>query len=147
LLGKKETIKGPTRKEIEIHKERTIQILLDKNQAENVVETEEIDTEKEFVNPNYQNNLVTDNGVEIINISGVNEALEELELVDYDKHPEKRMRAAWNSFLDKQMAIYRSAYPSLKRQQLINLMQKEFKKSPENPVYKKQTQLAKESLK
>jgi len=55
------------------------------------------------------------------------------------------MRAAWNSFLDKKMPIYRSDYPSLKRQQLINLIQKEFKKYPENPVYIKQIQLAKES--
>jgi hypothetical protein len=73
--------------------------------------------------------------------------LEELEILDYDKHPEKRMRAAWNTFYEKQLPIYKMAYPSLKRAQLINLMQKEFKKSPENPVYKKQMLVAKESLK
>jgi hypothetical protein len=114
---------------------------------ENVGEVEEIDTEKEFINPNYQNNVVNEDGVEVINITGVNQALEELDIVDYDKHPEKRMRAAWNTFYEKQLPIYKMAYPSLKRTQLINLMQKEFKKSPENPVYKKQMQIAKESLK
>jgi len=122
---------------------------LEKNQQENenVNEIEEIDTEKEFINPNYQNNVINENGVEVLNITGVNQALEELEILDYDKHPEKRMRAAWNTFYEKQLPIYKIAYPSLKRSQLINLMQKEFKKSPDNPVYKKQMQTAKETFK
>ncbi len=142
-------MKGPTRREIEIHKERTLQRLLEQNQQEkdNINEVEEIDTEKEFVNPNYQNNVVNENGVEVVNITGVNQALEELEIVDYDKHPEKRMRAAWNVFFEKQFPIYKIGYPGMKRAQLINLIQKEFKKSPENPVYKKQMQLAKDNLK
>lgn len=118
-----------------------------KQEKENVIESEEIDTEKEFVNPNYSNNVITENGVEVINITGVNQALDELEIVDYDKHPEKRMRAAWNAFLEKQLPIYKIGYPSMKRNQLIHMIQKDFKKSPENPVYKKQIQLAKDSLK
>lgn len=36
------------------------------------------------------------------------------------------------------MPEYKKEYPSLKRTQLIAMIQKEFKKSPENPVYRQQ---------
>ena len=65
---------------------------------------------------------------------------------EYDKHPEKRMRAAWNAYFEKQLPIYKAEYPSFKRNQLINMIQKEFKKSPENPVYKQQLIASKEKF-
>ena len=34
------------------------------------------------------------------------------------------------------MPEYKRDYPNLKRSQYIDMIQKEFKKSPENPVYK-----------
>ena len=34
------------------------------------------------------------------------------------------------------MPEYKVEYPNLKRRQYIEMIQKEFKKSPENPVYK-----------
>ena len=34
------------------------------------------------------------------------------------------------------MPEYKKDYPSLKRSQLIGMIQTEFKKSPDNPVYK-----------
>ena len=34
------------------------------------------------------------------------------------------------------MPEYKKEYPNLKRTQYIDMIQKEFKKSPENPVYK-----------
>jgi hypothetical protein len=34
------------------------------------------------------------------------------------------------------MPEYKKDYPNLKRSQYIDMIQKEFKKSPENPVYK-----------
>lgn len=40
---------------------------------------------------------------------------------------------------------YKKEYPSLKRSQLIVMIQKEFKKSPENPVYKQQLMNANKS--
>lgn len=53
-----------------------------------------IDVEKEFVNENYSKlNAKTTGGADIIDISGVNDALEQLNFSEYDKHPEKRMRA------------------------------------------------------
>lgn len=90
-------------------------------------------------------NKKTESGVEIIEATGLEEAVSELELVDYDKHPEKRMRAAWNAFLEKNLPLYRTLYPGSKRAQLINFIQKDFKKSPENPVFKQQLLIAKQN--
>ncbi len=59
-----------------------------------VEDTIKIDVDKEFVNENYGKlNPVTSSGAQIIDISGVNEALEQLNFNEYDKHPEKKMRA------------------------------------------------------
>jgi hypothetical protein len=64
--------------------------------------------------------------------------LSELSLTEVDKHPEKRMKAAWNAFLDKKLPEYKSQYPNFTRNKLIDMIQKEFKKSTENPVYMQQ---------
>jgi len=54
----------------------------------------DIDTDKEFINENYAKmENKTQGGHDIIDISGVNEALEVLSVNDSDKHPEKRMAA------------------------------------------------------
>lgn len=101
--------------------------------------------DKEYVNPNYSNfNESNDNGIEVIDASGVNEALTEITLNELDKHPEKRMRAAWNAYFEQQLPIFKAEYPNAKRSQLIDMIQKEFKKSPDNPVYRQQLLLNKE---
>jgi hypothetical protein len=41
------------------------------------------------------------------------------------------------------MPEYKKEYPNLKRTQYIDMIQKEFKKSPENPVYKQKLNEAK----
>ena len=41
------------------------------------------------------------------------------------------------NFLKKKLPSYKEQYPNLKRQQYINMIQKEFKTSPDNPVYMK----------
>jgi hypothetical protein len=61
---------------------------------------------------------------------------------DFDKHPEKRMRNAWNIYFEKELPLFKIAYPNLKRSQYIQMIQKEFKTSPENPVYMQQVKLA-----
>ena len=94
--------------------------------------------DQEFINENYNKlNKKTESGVGIIEASGIESALQEISLEEFDKHPEKRMRAAWNAFFEKQLPIYKEKYPNLKRQQYINMIQKEFKTSPDNPVYMK----------
>ena len=110
----------------------------DHEKEKNKDQYEELDMDKEFVNENYAKlNKKTDQGVDIIEASGLESALQEISLEEYDKHPEKRMRQAWNNFFEKQLPIYKEQYPNLKRQQYINMIQKEFKTSPDNPVYMK----------
>ncbi len=63
-------------------------------ETSNVVEQIKIDVDKEFVNENYGKiNAKTSTGADIIDVSGVNDALEHLNVSEYDKHPEKRMKA------------------------------------------------------
>lgn len=58
-----------------------------------------------------------------------------MKLETNDIHPEKRMKAAWNEFYEKNLSRYKLEFPNLKRSQYIQMMQKEFKTSPDNPVY------------
>jgi hypothetical protein len=55
---------------------------------------DEIDVENEFVNENLNKlNKKTSTGVDVIDISGVDNAIDQLTIMDEDKHPEKRMKA------------------------------------------------------
>lgn len=55
-----------------------------------------IDTDKEFINDNYAKmENKTTGGHDIIDITGVNEALDVLSFNEFDKHPEKRMAAVY----------------------------------------------------
>ena len=150
-LGKNKTknqVSGPTRRQIQQYEEERIQKLLkEKEKQEDLKDhnpNDDIDVEKEFVNENYGKlEKKTDKGVDIIEASGLDSALQEMSLEDYDRHPEKRMRQAWNDYFEKQLPIFKEQYPNLKRQQYINMIQKEFKTSPENPVYMRKVQDAK----
>ncbi|CBY08239.1 unnamed protein product [Oikopleura dioica] len=51
-----------------------------------------------------------------------------------DKHPEKRMKAAFNDFEQKRYKGLKAENPTLKRSQLRELLWKEWQKSPENPI-------------
>ena len=141
-------VSGPTRKQIQQYEEERIQKLLkekEKEKEENVHNpNDDIDEEKEFVNENYGKlEKKTEKGIDIIEASGLDSALQEISLEEYDKHPEKRMRQAWNEYFEKQLPIFKEQYPNLKRQQYINMIQKEFKTSPDNPVYMRKIQDAK----
>lgn len=50
-----------------------------------------------------------------------------------EKHPERRMKAAFSIFEAREMPILRTEYPSLKHSQLLERLFKMWKKSPENP--------------
>lgn len=111
----------------------------DKEEKQPVVE--EIDVEKEFVNENFLK--VTSSGnSDLIEVSGVSDALDQLVMNEFDKHPEKRMRAAWEQFFEEKLPEYKKEYPNAKRSQLTEFMQKEWKKSPMNPVYRQQVLLS-----
>ena len=147
---KNDRVSGPTRKQIQQYEEERIKKLLKEKEKEEDEKdhnpNDDIDVEKEFVNENYGKlEKKTDKGIDIIEATGIDSALEEMKLEDYDKHPEKRMRQAWNDYFEKQLPIFKEQYPNLKRQQYINMIQKEFKTSPENPVYMRRIQDSKKS--
>lgn len=54
-----------------------------------------------------------------------------------DRHPEKRMKAAFRAYEDAQLPIMKQEYPSLKLSQLKQMIFKEWQKSPENPMNQK----------
>ena len=59
-----------------------------------------------------------------------------------DKHPEKRMRAAYNAFEERELPRLKQENPNMRLSQLKQLLKKEWMKSPENPmnmVYAKRT--------
>lgn len=75
--------------------------------------------------------------------SGLDDALAALALTttgggvgdkDIDRHPERRVKAAYNAFEERRLPEIRKEQPGLRLQQYKNLLFKEFKKSPENPM-------------
>lgn len=50
-----------------------------------------------------------------------------------EKHPERRMKAAFSAFEAREMPILRAENPTLKHSQLLERLHKLWKKSPDNP--------------
>jgi hypothetical protein len=53
-----------------------------------------------------------------------------------DSHPEKRMKAAYQTFEDENLPKLKQENPSLRLSQLKQLLKKEWMKSPDNPFNK-----------
>lgn len=69
----------------------------------------------------------------------VDEALQVLDAkeTEEDRHPEKRMKAAYKAYEDAQLPILKAENPSLKLSQLKQIIFKNWQKAPENPLVKK----------
>ncbi|UXI17082.1 unc-13 [Sarcoptes scabiei] len=78
------------------------------------------------------NHLIVD-GEEARN---VDEAISILSLnePEIDKHPERRMRAAWLAYEEKHLPRLKQENPSFRLSQLREMLRKEFNKSAENPI-------------
>lgn len=70
--------------------------------------------------------------------SNVDEAIAVLRVNESedDKHPEKRMKAAYKAYEDIQLPIIKAENKSLKLSQLKQIIFKNWQKSPENPLNK-----------
>lgn len=70
--------------------------------------------------------------------STVDQALSVLKVkdTDEDRHPEKRMKAAYKAYEDAEFPIIKAQNPSLKMSQLKQIIFKNWQKSPENPLNK-----------
>lgn len=51
-----------------------------------------------------------------------------------DKHPEKRMKAAYAAYEERKLKELKVEHPSLRLTQLKQMIFKEWQKSPENPL-------------
>lgn len=78
-----------------------------------------------------------------LSASGIDNALEALSLTskdggvqakDIDRHPERRVKAAYAAFEERRIPEIKQEQPGLRLQQIKNLIHKEFQKSPENPM-------------
>ncbi|KAF7458360.1 Coiled-coil domain-containing protein [Cryptosporidium felis] len=92
-------------------------------------------------NPNkVQKNIIIESkakSIEYISASTLDDALSALTVEDTsnrDMHPEKRQKAAWLAYVDSNLPILKSENPTLKRSQLLQILQKNWKKAPENPI-------------
>ncbi|KAK6588421.1 hypothetical protein RS030_4644 [Cryptosporidium xiaoi] len=77
-----------------------------------------------------------ENNIEYITASTLDDAVSLLTIneVSADKHPEKRQKAAWLAYVDNNLPILKKEHPTFKRSQLLQLLQKMWKKAPENPL-------------
>lgn len=51
-----------------------------------------------------------------------------------DQHPEKRMKAAYNAFEERELPQLKQENPNMRLSQLKQLLKKQWMKSPENPL-------------
>ncbi|KAL6427557.1 coiled-coil domain-containing protein 124 [Cataglyphis hispanica] len=70
---------------------------------------------------------------------GIDEAISILSSKDpdIDRHPEKRMKAAYATFEEKMLPVIKEQNPTLRLSQLKQILRKEWIKSPENPLNQK----------
>ncbi len=53
---------------------------------------------------------------------------------ELDRHPEKRLKAAYNAFEESNLPRLKLENPNLRLSQLKQLLKKDWMKSPENPL-------------
>ena len=75
-----------------------------------------------------------------VQASGVDSAISALSIGGGgdDRHPEKRLKAAYRAYEEKMMPEMKQQYPGLKRQQYLDKIFSLWKKSPENPLNQQQ---------
>lgn len=57
--------------------------------------------------------------------------------LDSDKHPEKRLKAAFTAFEEVNLPRLKAENPTLRLSQLKQMLRKEWTKSPQNPINQK----------
>lgn len=51
-----------------------------------------------------------------------------------DRHPEKRMKAAYAKFVDDNLPVLKAEFPTLRRSQLNEILFRKWQKHPDNPI-------------
>ncbi|KAG0265003.1 hypothetical protein DFQ27_000878 [Actinomortierella ambigua] len=52
---------------------------------------------------------------------------------DIDRHPERRFKAAFAAYMDRELPRLKEEHPGLRQQQMHDMLYKQFQKSPDNP--------------
>ena len=73
-------------------------------------------------------------GIQVVSATGIENAVKALTIEEPDRHPEKRMKKAFEEYSNKMMPKFKAEYPGLKRSQYLNMIHKEWKNAPENPM-------------
>lgn len=85
--------------------------------------------------------------VDELSATGIEDMLEALEVVHQrtdketlgakagliEQHPERRFKAAFEAYLEREMPILREDHPGLRKNQMRDILFKQFEKAPENP--------------
>ena len=64
----------------------------------------------------------------------VDEAIAVLSVSKEEKHPEKRLKAAYAAFEERELPRLKAEFPNLRLSQLKQMLRKDWMKSPENPL-------------
>lgn len=119
-----------------------------KNSGSYIYQNKDIDVDEEYVNNNflkmeeYQDYLI--NGIDVIEGSDMDALISKLNLSEGVKHPEKRMKAAWKAYIDKNYSDLKNKNPKFRRHKILDILSKEFHKSMDNPMYVYKIQKQKE---
>lgn len=65
-----------------------------------------------------------EDAIAVLNVSGT----------PVDRHPEKRMKAAYSAFEERELPRLKQENPNMRLSQLKQLLKKDWMKSPENPM-------------
>lgn len=81
----------------------------------------------------------TSKGKPALNATGIDNALDALSLTSsnpsekVDRHPERRFKAAYAAYEARRMPEVEEEHKGLRKQQRIDMIRKEFERSPDNP--------------
>jgi hypothetical protein len=133
-----EWAKGAKINKKQAEQEKKEELLRKKQERELILkmEEQELGQKKPLQRQPQQRNTFKINIQEEYTASGVDQALELLGADEskLDRHPERRMKSAYLAYEQRMMPILKQENPSLRLSQLNQLLQKEWKKSPENPL-------------
>lgn len=118
-VGGKQPLAKVTRAEIMAETEKRNQVVMKKKEEEKPIEEN-------------LNRIILEGET----AHGIDEAISVLSVKspEVDKHPERRMKAAYTAFEEKMMPIIKDQNPTLRLSQLKQILRKEWMKSPENPL-------------
>ncbi|XP_054756246.1 coiled-coil domain-containing protein 124-like [Lytechinus pictus] len=121
-----------TRAQVEANRERMEQERAEAG-AESKKQASHLDAPLE---ENVNIRLAQDQQDGVVSARDVGEAISALSLkeAELEKHPEKRVKAAYAAYEETQLPILKAENPNLRLSQLKQMLKKDWMKSPENPM-------------